>query len=295
MGDMIHPFQIESVGVRGRLVRLDDTVRTTVARHGYPDDVAELLAEALVLAGVLASGLKYDGIFTLQVRGDGPVGLLVSDVTSDGDMRGYARFDEERLAAATAPAMAGLAPVPRLLGAGAMAFTVDQGPDTERRQRYQGLAELDGATLADCAHHYFRQSEQVETALVVAATASQGAALTLQRLPASGPGRDDADEAWRHAVVMMSSVTRAELLSGSLTPADVLFRLFHEDGVRLYEPRPLRFRCRCSQERVEGTLRSFPRAEVEAMALDGRVEVTCEFCKETYIFDGTALEALYDG
>src|SRR5579875_430592 len=145
--DIVQPFQVDPFRLRGRLVRLGPLLDRILTRHDYPAPVAAMLGEAIALAVSLSGALKYDGIFTLQTKGDGPVRLLVADVTASGDVRGYAQFDAARLAQA-APTKA---PVPTLLGAGYLAFTVDQGEDTER---YQGLVELVGATLADCAHHY---------------------------------------------------------------------------------------------------------------------------------------------
>lgn len=295
--DLVQPFQVEGLGVRGRLVRLGPALEAVLGGHDYPAAVAGMLAETLSLAAVLASGLKYDGIFTLQTQGDGPLGMMVADVTSEGALRGYARFDGERLASAKDDG----SPVPRLLGAGHMAFTVDQGPDTER---YQGITRLEGATMADCAHTYFRQSEQLETAIAIAArpetqgadeapSPARSAALMIQRLPKSGGIDDIDDDDWRRAVVLMSTTKPEELLDPALSPADLLLRLYHQEGVRVYRTRPLRHACRCSREKVESTLASFPRDEVVAMADDGKVVVTCEFCKTEYVFDEAALDALW--
>lgn len=291
--DFIQPFQIEAAGLRGRLVRLGPAVDAVLARHGYPTPVASMLAETLAMTAVLASGLKYDGVFSLQMQGDGPVGLVIADLSSDGAMRGYARFDAERLGdTGSQPA----APVPRLLGAGHMAFTVDQGPDTER---YQGITPLEGATLAECAHTYFRQSEQLETAISVTSAAApenchhRAAALMIQRLPDAADADDEAEEDWRRAVILMSSATPGELLDATLSPARLLYRLFHEDGVRIYRQRPLFHRCRCSRAKVERTLQAFPREEIVALAEDGAVRVTCEFCKTDYVLDEAQLDAIY--
>ncbi len=301
--DYVQPFQIEAPGLRGRLVRLGPAADSVLASHGYPAPVAGILAEALAMGAVLASGLKYDGIFTLQIHGDGPVSLLVADMTSAGAIRGYARFDSERLAV-TGPGPE--SPVPRLLGAGHMAFTVDQGPNTER---YQGMTPLQGATLTDCAHTYFRQSEQLDTAITLCASPTprtpgetaretartwRSAALMIQRLPTIGSADpDDEDDDWRRSVVMMSTVTAAELLNPKLNASDILYRLFHEDGVRVYRQRALRHECRCSRQRVERTLRSFPKPEVESMIESGELPVTCEFCKATYVFDQRDLDSLW--
>lgn len=294
-GDHVQPFQIETPGLRGRLVRLGPAVEAVLAGHAYPPAVAGQLAEAMAMAAVLASGLKYDGIFTLQLQGDGPIRLMVVDVTSSGDMRGYARFDEDRLPEALT---ASDGPVPRLFGAAFMSFTVDQGPGTDR---YQGITPMEGRTLGDCCHAYFRQSEQLETAILLCASATpplqpgwHAAALMLQRLPAAPSiiDSDAAEDDWRRAVILMSSATPAELLAAGLSSADLLYRLFHEDGIRLYRARVLRHRCRCSREKVERTLRSFPMAELMTMREDGLLRVTCEFCKAEYAFDEPALARL---
>lgn len=305
--DLVLPFQIDAYGLRGRLVRLGGALDAVLTRHDYPAPVAQLLGEALVLAAALAATLKYDGVFTLQTKGDGPVGMMVADVTTAGAMRGYAQVDRAKLAAALArpgpgPAAAPLGdPVPRLLGAGHLAFTVDQGPDTER---YQGIVELSGATLSDCIHHYFRQSEQFQAAinLAVGVTAGtqpggrpawRGGALMIQRLP--DPQEADAEaqeEGWRSAMALMASGSRRELLDPGLTPQQLLFRLFHQGGVRVYRSKPISDSCRCSRHRVIGMLRGLPRAGLAELKVDGALLVTCEFCNRRYRVADDDLAAL---
>lgn len=298
--DLTQPFQIEGQPVRGRLVRLGPLVDTVLERHAYPEPVAALLAEMLALAVTLSSALKFEGVFTLQTKGDGPIRLMVADVTSGGEVRGYAQFDEERLAR-LADAVPGHASVPRLLGAGYLAFTVDQGA---RSDRYQGIVELAGATLVDCVHHYFRQSEQLQTGIKLAVGRApnggkgswRAGALMLQRLPPEAPGESPAFEAeedgWRKALALMASATRSELLDPDLPPNDLLFRLFHEEGVRVFEPGDLRAGCRCSRERVEAVLRSLPAGEVETLVENGQITVTCEFCNAHYRFSQEDLDGL---
>lgn len=297
--DRIIPFQIEASRLRGRLVRLGPLVAEILRHHDYPRLVATRLAEALALTAALAAALKYDGIFTLQIKGDGPVRLLVADATSAGQMRGYAQFDEAAVAA-----LAAAEPdpsVPRLFGGGYLAFTVDQGQHSER---YQGIVELAGMTLADCIHAYFRQSEQLEAAILIAAAPGDGApgvegwragALMLQRLPPEGPDeseQDSAEESWRRAITLMGSCSAAELTDRALPPEDLLYRLFHEDGVRVYRPVELKAECRCSRERVERVLAALAAPDLEDMKIDGRVFVTCEFCGRTYNFDAADLARL---
>jgi molecular chaperone Hsp33 len=302
-GDHVLPFQIEALGIRGRLVRIGGAAEAIVCAHDYPPPVAMLLTETLVMAAALASGLKYDGIFTVQLQGTGPVGLVIVDVTSNGDMRGYARFSAERIAAVKAvPARGcGMAPIPHLLGGGTMIFTVDQGPNTER---YQGVTLLEGKTLSECCHAYFRQSEQLATAIVMCSADPAGllkahpraAALMLQRLPQDirlPAVSKDEDDNWRRAVSLMSGVTLDELLADDISDEDLLYDLFHQEGVRVWRRRILRHRCRCSQRKVERTIQAFPEQEMRAMLIEGVLTVTCEFCKTTYALNEQALERLY--
>lgn len=289
--DLVLPFQIDAHGLRGRLVRLGDALDQILNRHDYPEPVAQLLGEAIVLAASLSATLKYDGVFTLQTKGDGPVAMMVADVTTQGAVRGYAQFDRAKLAAALArpgPAASG-DPVPRLLGAGYLAFTVDQGQDTER---YQGIVELNGATLSDCIHHYFRQSEQFQAAINLAVGRVElpgqgkrwrGGAVMIQRLPdAGGLDADEQEEGWRNAMAMMASSTRQELLDPHLPAPDLLYRLFHESGVRVYREKHMTDTCRCSRQRVVGMLRGLPRADLNDLKIDGKLIVTCEFCNRQY-------------
>ncbi len=290
--DMIQPFKIEGQAIRGRFVRLGPLVQDILSRHDYPRPVATMLAEMLALAATLAATLKYDGVFTLQTKGDGPIRLMVADITSGGDVRGYAQFDAERLAKLGDGSLS----VPRLLGAGYLAFTVDQGSHTER---YQGIVELIGATLVECMHHYFQQSEQFDAAIRVAVGAPRqdggawrASALMLQRLPPGATAADEIEESWRRALVLMASGRNAEMLDPNLGPNDLLYRLFHEDGVRVFTPSRLQAGCRCSRERVERVIRSLPPPEVDELKVGGKLSVTCEFCNSSYDFNEQDLAAL---
>jgi molecular chaperone Hsp33 len=285
--DLVQPFQVEAMNLRGRLVRLGPAVDTIVRQHAYPGPIGGLLAESLALAATLAGALKYDGVFSLQTKGDGPLRLLVADVTSDGDLRGYAQFDEARLAALGDRREDRR--FRRLMGKGYLAFTVDQGPHTDR---YQGIVDLDGADLVECAQHYFRQSEQLRTGIKLAAGQARpirplidelgwrAGALMVQRLP----GEQDDDD-WRRALLLIESCTAAELLDPMLDPLDLLYRLFHEDGVRVFRPQPLRARCRCSRTRAESVLRLLTDVDLDEMVVDGNIIVTCQFCNSNHVFD----------
>ena len=291
--DLVQPFMIESSGIRGRLLRLEQVCDRILSRHAYPEPVAHLLAEMLALCGGLASLIKYDGIFTLQASGDGPLRMLVVDVTSAGEMRGYAGFDQERIDALLAES-GGRPTVPQLFGKGHLAFTVDQGSYSER---YQGIVALTGDTLADCLQHYFMQSEQLQSGIVLAAGRRGphwlSAALVLQRLPEEAVHAIEDEDDWRRAMVLQASASEDELLDDGLDLNDLLYRLFHEEGVRVFEPRPLTESCRCSQEKLEGVLRAMPRTEIEDLKIDDAVEVTCQFCTKVYRFDDADLDRIY--
>ena len=293
--DIVQTFLLDDGSVRGRLVRLGPALDSILAGHDYPTSVAKVLAESLALGAALAGALKFDGVFTLQIQSDGPLSLVVADVTSKGAMRGYARYDAERLADDTA-----------VLGQGYLALTIDQGPDTDR---YQGIVELDETGIEETAVHYFEQSEQLATGFMLAARAPsnengangqgwQAAALMVQRMPedpADGiASTDEADEDFNRAAILMETVKETELFDLNLPSQGLLYRLFHAEGLILHEPQPLRAQCRCSQERVASTLISFPRDEIETLRDEaGDVVVTCEFCRTSYVFSGGDLDRLY--
>lgn len=290
--DVVQPYMIDATGLHGRMVKLGGSVDTILSRHGYPEPVRLLLAEFLALSAGLAAALKYEGVFTLQTKGDGPVPMLVADVTSDGHMRGFAsvKGDIPDLHDVMA------APVPKLLGQGYLAFTVDQG---QHMERYQGIVALEGATLEECVHRYFEHSDQFASAVKLSAgrrpDGTMGsAALLVQRLPDEGGDQSigTADEdAWRRAVTLMASAKPEEMLDPALPPNDLLFRLFHEDGVRVFDPRPVAERCRCSREKIEGVLLSLdPTALVDLKTPEGHYEVVCEFCSRAERFTDADLD-----
>ncbi|HEV3174854.1 MAG TPA: Hsp33 family molecular chaperone [Stellaceae bacterium] len=299
--DLVEPFEIEPFQLRGRLVRLGPTLDSIVKRHDYPPAVGTVLGEAIALAVALSSTLKYDGVFTLQTKGDGPIRLLVADVTTGGAVRGYAQYDPAKLAEVAASG--GAASVPRLLGAGYLAFTVDQGEDTER---YQGIVALEGATLAECVHHYFRQSEQIAAGIKVAVDrdaqgAWRGGCLLIQKLPDGERSeflgtREELEDGWRRALILMGSATSQELTDPELAPEDLLFRLFHEDGVRVFRTHAVRAECRCSRERIDRVLRSLPFEERQDLGeADGSMTVTCQFCNASYRFERADVAAIATG
>jgi molecular chaperone Hsp33 len=289
--DLIQPFLIEESGLRGRFIRMGPTVSDVIGRHNLPPTVQSLMAEFVALASALSAMLKFDGDFTLPAKGNGPVSLMAADVTSDGGVRAYASVGDD------VPDEADIqgSPVPRLFGAGYLAFTVDQG---EHAELYQGIVELQGATLIDCVHHYFQQSDQFSAAITMAAEKDgkggwRAGALMLQRLPEDELSfrKEEMDEAWRRATILMGSCEKSELTSDTLSAHQLLFRLFHEDGVRVFDALPLRFSCQCSRDRGEGILNLLSAAEIEDYKIDGRISVKCEFCSTEEWFNAAQIEA----
>ena len=291
--DVMQTFQIEANALRGRSVRLGDVLDGVLKAHDYPLPVAHLVAETMALTALLASMLKYDGIFTLQTKGDGPISMLVADMTSDGGLRGCATFDAERLEAAREQLSAliteegGENHLAQYLGKGYIAFTVDQ----DKGERYQGIVELQGASLIDCAQHYFNQSEQINTGIKMAAGLRDGkwraGGIMIQELPDEGginPSNVDED-AWRRAMAFLESATDDELLDPELETNTLLHRLYHEDGVRVFEPLHLRQECRCDEERVRNILSGMPDQDVQDIVVDGMIEMKCEFCSHVFRFD----------
>lgn len=283
--NLAQPYMVHGTDISGRLVRLGSTVNEIATVHNYPAPIAALLAEATALAAAMASSLKFEGKLILQTQSDGPVNMLVADVTTDGALRGYAQFDE---AAYTALSMHDFR---SLLGKGYIAFTVDQGQYTER---YQGIVDLSGSSLAECIQHYFYQSDQVDMTVRVAADrdsagAWRAGAILAQRLPEIGGEGEVSDgaaarDAWDRALAFINSVQADELTDVNLPAQTLLYRLFHEDGVRVSETQALRHQCQCSEDRLKTVLLSLSAEELADCFVDGTVSSTCEFCNTTYAF-----------
>ena len=290
--DIVAAFQIGEQPVRGRIVRMGAMVDDILTRHDYPEPVADLLGEACALAALVGSSLKFDGRLILQAQGDGPVAYVVADYDTSGALRGYCRFDAERVAEASKGfARPG---AKTLLGGGVFVMTVDQGVDMER---YQGITPIEGETLALCAEHYFAQSEQTPTRVRLAvgrAPAEAGrrwraGGLLLQNV-AEDDARGSTRETWETAQALFETLGEDELIDPDLPSERLLYRLFHEEGVRLFEPKRLAAFCRCSQARIESVLKSFPPQEREDMVEgDGKIRVTCEYCSRVYELEPEAM------
>ena len=283
--DIVAPFQIEGEPVRGRSVRLGAAVDTILQAHDYPEPVANLLGEACALAALVGSNLKFEGRLIVQAQGDGPVRYVVCDYDTTGALRGYCRYDAERVADA---AKGFLRPGAKtLLGAGVFIMTVDQGADMDR---YQGVTAIEGETLALCAEQYFAQSEQTPTRVRLAVgqtDVGQGLAWRAGGMLIQNVAEDDARgptaEAWVRTQAFFETLGEDELIDPNLSAERLLFRLFHEDGVRVFEHKPLQAFCRCSQARIESVLASFSAEEQRDMVeADGQIRVTCEYCSKVY-------------
>jgi molecular chaperone Hsp33 len=274
--------------VRGRLIRLGSLAEALLTRHANPGPVTRLTGQALALAAALASALKFRGSFSLQAKGDGPISMLLADCTDTGGLRGYARADAARLGQLLAREPAPAAE--QLLGSGYLAFTVDQGPD---QHRHQGIVTIDGDNLAEMALHYFRTSEQLRCFLHLAcektADGWRSGALILERIAGAGGvdpdlSEEEQEESWRTATALAATLTDAELLDDALAPNRLLYRLFHTEGVAVDWARALSYGCRCSRARLAGILEGFPPEDLDHMAVEGDIVMTCEFCNFDFRF-----------
>jgi molecular chaperone Hsp33 len=303
--DVILPFEVASLDLRGRVVRLGPSLDTILDAHAYPPSISKLLGEAIVLTVLLGSSLKFEGRFILQTKTDGPVRLMVVDYRSPGLIRACAQFDP-------AVAIGSSKSAAELLGHGHLAMTIDQGPEMSR---YQGLVALNGGTLEDAAHEYFLRSEQIPTRVRLAVaeelSASAGGprhrwragGMLLQFLPKKaermrGPDLDPGDapagsaphdvaedEAWVEGRSLIATVEDVELIDPALSSERLLYRLFHQHGVRVFKSAEVAARCSCSRDSVTNMLKSFTQADRDEMVQDGVIAVTCEFCNSRYVFE----------
>lgn len=318
--DTILPFEVSALDLRGRVVRLGPALDDILSRHDYPVAISKLLGEAIVLTVLLGSSLKFDGRFILQTKTDGPVRMLVVDYRSPGKVRACAQFDptaiddvkEKSTAAATG----------HLLGSGHLAMTIDQGADMNR---YQGLVALTGGSLEEAAHEYFLRSEQIPTKVRLAVAEElragidgprhrwRAGGMLLQFLPKKaermrGPDLDPGDapqgttphvmpmdDAWIEGQTLIATVEDIELIDPDLSSERLLYRLFHEHGVRVFKSSSVEAKCSCSRDSVTDMLRSFSKDDRDHMIQDGVISVTCEFCSSKYVFAPAEVEVAEDG
>ncbi len=289
MDDVIVPFQIDETAVRGRIVRLSGAVDEILSAHGYADPVSALLGEAVALTAMMGASLKFDGKLIFQAQGDGPVSMVVADYSTGGALRGTAKAEAGELPRS----------MKDLLGKGAIVMTIDQGPDMDR---YQGVTPIEGETLADAAVAYFMQSEQIPTIVKLAVGRIQApgeeerwraGGLMAQFVPREGGSRERGEaallsgadgESWERARAFIETTQDDELLDPSISAETLLYRLFHEDGVRVFEPSPLRAECSCNRDKIEAVLSRYSEEDLRDMVEGGVITVTCEFCRKAYTF-----------
>lgn len=292
--DLVAPFQIDGEPVRGRIARFGPaTVDEILARHAYHPVIATLLGELLTLAALVGSSLKFDGKLIIQIQSEpdtilAPVRFIVAEYRTNGSLRGYANVDGQHLARLlTDTPEPGLA---ELFGPGVFAMTIDQGADMDR---YQGAVAIEGDTLAEAAMGYFAQSEQIPTRIRLACAQREtaggrrewraGGAL-LQQV-AGDSARGDTDDAWRTASILFETLETSELLDPELSSGELLFRLYHEEGVRLFDAKPVETACTCSRARIMDLLRQFGHeAAADMVEADGRIRVRCEYCNKSFDF-----------
>lgn len=282
--DYLVPFLLNESPIRGRMVRLGASVDAILKRHDYPPLVSRLLAEVLVLAAMLASNLKQNGILTIQLQSQSAISLLVVDAVYGGALRGYAQFD-----AAALPSH--LSSLDALFAEGYLAITYDSG---EEGGRYQGVVPLEGASITQAVQGYFRQSQQLLAQFQVAVGQVDGqwraGGIYIEQMPEAAKASDESEE-WREAAILLATVKEDELLDVALAHNDLLHRLYHERGVWVYEPQPLRDQCRCSQEKLHGIIAGMPAAERADMVEDGQISATCQFCSQTYHFSPESFDS----
>jgi molecular chaperone Hsp33 len=312
--DSLHRFMFEHYPIRGHLVHLDASWRALIEHREYPEAIRNTLGEAVAASLLLAATIKFDGVLSLQLQGAGPMHLLLAQCTGGLGVRGLARYREDAFSAENAGAIADL------IGAGNLTVTLESDDGS---QRYQGIVPITGERLADSLQIYFENSEQLPTRLWLYADEQGVSGMLLQRLPgetgvatpgvatpgvaASGATAPDTsatdvaaaadtaaiDDAWRRVQLIGATLTPDELRT--LADAEILHRLFNEDDVRLYEPSPVYFRCRCSRERVSGMLQGLGEAETRSVLAErGAVEVRCDFCNRAYVFDAVDVAQLFN-
>lgn len=281
-------FQLDEQPVRGRALHISSTLDKAIGNR-YPETVARLLGEAMMIGALVARSLKFDGRLIIQCHGtnEGAISLLMADCTTDGAIRGYARWDEQRLKEILLDSRSPGADT--LLGKGTFSMTIDQGTDMDQ---YQGLAAIQGESLSDCAEHYFEQSEQIPTKIRLACGQSvqknktqwQGGGMIIQKI-ADDELRGDTVNAWETAQSLFATLSDAELIDPDLSSEQLLFRLFHENGVRVIENHYVRAECSCSETRLRNTMKNFDAAALEDIAEAGKITASCEFCGQEYVFE----------
>jgi molecular chaperone Hsp33 len=284
--DLLHRFMFDDCDIRGEIVTLGESYREVLNNNPHPASVQKLLGEFMAAASLLSSTLKFDGMIILQARGDGPISTIMAECSHHKSLRGIARLND---GIELTEEQAQTASMQTLLGNGVLAITIEP----KRGERYQGIVPMDSQNLAGCLEHYFQQSEQLDTRLWFAADGQFASGLLLQALPRQlKTSPEDNEKHWETLATLAGTLTDEELLE--LDHASLLYRLFHEENVRLFEPSPLRFSCSCSRERTGNALISIGRDEVEKLLVEnGSIDVDCQFCNQHYHFEAADIRELF--
>jgi len=286
MSDKLHRFSLENLHVRGEWASLKSSWKEIQKTADYPEPLRHVLGEALAAISLLAESLKFDGSLILQIRGTQPVTMLVVQASSEGTVRAIAHWNGD---------LPDNASFNELFGTGTMVISVENNPKPgqNKGERYQSLVSLDGESLADCLQEYFAQSEQLKTRLWLAADDDCVAGLMLQSLPSNTePDIKDDQEGWNHATILADTLKSEELLT--LDVQELLHRLYHEEDLRLYDSKPISFKCTCSQEKIDNAIYSLGETEAnELLKEQGDISVDCEFCNTKYTLDEVDVKRIF--
>lgn len=272
--NIIKPFMLEDGLFRGSFIAADDAISKMMENHNYPPIIQSYLTQVALLAVALSAGIKYDGVFSLQIKGNGPISTLFCDVTTDYKIRGYAVYDNERLTG-------DLSNMNDAIGHGQMLFSVAQ----IGQEPYQGVVALTGNSLTDTVKEYFKLSEQIATDIVLRQNKTEARLIILQQMPdKQGVSAEEKADLWETVSVLLNSVKDIELFSDKLTPDEILFRLFHANGITVFPDNIPSFECRCYRDKMFNFLKKLPASEREELYQDGKITAGCQFCNEQYIF-----------
>ena len=278
--DSLQRFLFDGTDIRGEVTTLSASYQELLKNQQYPPQVALLFGEFIAAASLLSTVLKGSGMITIQARGDGPITTVMAECSQGNKLRGIVRGDFDNLK--------GINSLQELLGTATLAITIEP----EGKERYQGVVALDGKDLSQCLEFYFYQSEQLPTKIKLAANAQSASGMLIQQLPSSADAEKSADD-WQDISVLFETLSSAEQLD--LSHNDQLYRLFHEQQLRLFDPQPMRFSCSCSRQRTESALISLGREEVVEMSVEqGLIMITCEFCSQQYRFTSGDISELFD-
>ncbi len=291
MSDKLHRFFLENLNIRGEWVSLKESWQEIQNAADYPTPVRHVLGEALAAVSLLAESLKFDGSLTLQIRGTQPITMLVVQASSEGDIRGIAKWQDDIPNTETDNAT-----FSELFGAGTMVISVENKLKSGAKQgeQYQSLVSLEGDSLTACLKEYFSQSEQLETQLWLAVSDDAVAGLMLQSVPTDDKNIKHSDQQnnWSHASILANSLTEDELLG--LDVKTLLHRLYHEEDLRLYDAKPLRFKCSCSQTKIDHMIYALGEKDAKALIEEqGSIDVDCEFCNTHYTLDEIDVAKLF--